>query len=201
MRAGARHQRRRAALRVPQPAQVANTAWWCHTWLHAPGSLTARLRHLGKVQVHVLTQGTRPLWPAEQSDLQCRHGHVREVILTVNDTPMVWARSTTSHLGLKGPWKSLRGLGNRALAELLFSHTQVRRGALRVHAWRKHSLGHARASRQWLRFCLAHAGTTGHTVVAPPPWHARASVFWHKGQPLRVMEAFNPVLACWGHPV
>jgi chorismate lyase len=174
----------------PLTPLVASKSWWQRTWLSAGGSLTARLRHLGKVQVHVQTQGARALWPSEQEALGCRSGHVREVILSVDGQPMVWARSATSRGGLKGPWKALQGLGNRALAELLFSHTQVRRGPLQVHAWGKHDPAHARAARQWQRFSRQ-----------PTPWHARASVFWHKGQPLRVMEAFNPVLARWHRPV
>lgn len=205
MRSGARHPRKPLHLRVPAPPLVPHTLWWRHAWLRAPGSLTARLRQLGHVQVHVLSQGTLPLWPAEQSDLRCCHGHVREVILTIDGQPVVWARSATSHQGLKGPWKALQGLGSRALAELLFSHTQVKRGALQTHAWRKHSREHARACRHWRRFCLAHDSdnATSHSPLTATtlPWPARASVFWHKGQPLRVMEAFNPMLARWSHPV
>ncbi len=198
MRSGARH----PAGQVPTPLPMlrqGSTAWWQHTWLRAGGSLTARLRRLGQVQVLVQSQGARKLWPVEQQALGCRSGHVREVILTLDDQPVVWARSATSHRGLKGPWKALQGLGNRALAELLFSHTQVRRGPLKAHAWQKHGPQHARANRQWQR-CLDRANSES-MASQPSPRPARASVFWHKGQPLRVMEAFNPALARWQRPV
>jgi chorismate lyase len=200
LRSGARPLRGYTALPGPLTPLVPSNAWWKRTWLRAGGSLTARLRHLGNVQVHVQTQGARALWPSEQEALGCRSGHVREVILSVDGLPVVWARSATSHGGLKGPWKALQGLGSRALAELLFSHTQVRRGPLVVHAWRKHGPAHARAARQWLRFCH-QPNNQAPQARRQTPWHARASVFWHKGQPLRVMEAFNPVLARWQRSV
>ncbi len=177
---------------VPRPSN-GTQAWWQHTWLSAGGSLTARLRQMGPVQVHVQYQGSQRLWPAERKALGVRSGHVREVILTVDGQAVVWARSVTTHRGLQGPWKALKGLGSRALAELLFSHAQVQRGPLHPHVWRRHSHSHARATRQWQHH---HAGT----AMAPIPIQARASVFWHKGQPLRVMEAFSPRLSTWRHP-
>jgi chorismate--pyruvate lyase len=152
------------------------------------------LRALGVVQVHVQYQGPQRLWPAEQQALRARSGHVREVILTLNGEAVVWARSVTTHRGLEGPWKALKGLGNRALAELLFSHAQVQRGPLHPHAWRRHGAEHTRAVRQWQQ----HHGASATTAL---PGYARASVFWHKGQPLRVMEAFSPRLTHWPKPV
>lgn len=148
-------------------------------WLRAPGSLTARLRALGKVELEVLSQGTRRLWPAERRAIGQRSGHVREITLSLNGQPVVWARSVTSQRALKGPWKAIRGLGSRPLAELLFSHAGVRRGPLVRHPWRPGGPEHGRARRHWPR--AQHA----------PRW-ARASVFRHHGQPLRVMEAFAP---------
>ena len=138
-------------------------------WLKAPGSLTARLRRHGHVTVQVIRQGTRRLNRAEQMALGQVSAHVREVLLRVDGEPMVWARSTTSHRALKGPWKALKGLGNRPLAELLFSHAQVSRGPLHLH---RNSAGKA------------------------PRW-GRASIFLHHGHPLRVMESFSPRIQCW----
>jgi chorismate--pyruvate lyase len=159
-------------------------------WLTAPGSLTARLRALGPVDVLVQHQGTRRLWPAERRALGgLTAGHVREVILRVEGQPMVWARSVTSCRSLRGPWKALKGLGSRPLAELLFSHARVQREPLAPHLWRRGGPEQGRARRQW-------QGLPGMRSAAPAitraPERARASVFWHHGQPLRVMEAFSP---------
>lgn len=138
-------------------------------WLKAPGSLTARLRQHGHVTVQVIRQGTCRLAPAEQKALGQVSAHVREVLLRVNGEAMVWARSATSLRALKGPWKALKGLGNRPLAELLFSHAQVRRGPLHLHQ-----------------------NCTGRS----PRW-GRASIFVHHGHPLRVMESFSPRIQRW----
>lgn len=170
-------------------ATPASRAWWDHHWLSASGSLTQRLRQLGEVKVCIQSQKSRRLWPSEQQALGVRSGHVREVILCVNGLAVVWARSATTHRGLKGAWRSLKGLGNRALAELLFSHQQVRRGPLKRHPWRAHGPEMSRAWRQWKQD--ARQGLQQGTVPTAAPRPARASVFWHKGEPLRVMEAFS----------
>jgi chorismate--pyruvate lyase len=158
-------------------------------WLKAPGSLTARLRALGAVRVEVMSQGTKRLWPAERRLLRQASGHVREVILCVDGQPLVWARSVTTPRALKGPWKALKGLGTRPLAELLFSHARVRRGQLARHDWRRTGPQQARARRDWQR--LATRPDSPGLGTAPPGW-ARQSVFWHHGAPLRVMESFAP---------
>jgi chorismate lyase len=188
-----------AKVALPPCPSGGNQAWWHHTWLSAGGSLTARLRQMGHVQVHVQFQGSQRLWPAEQQALRVSSGHVREVILTVDGQAVVWARSATTHTGLKGPWKALKGLGNRALAELLFSHAKVQRGPLHAHAWRRHSQAHARATKQWQHHHAHQAIPHASVALAQAPRKARASVFWHKGKPLRVMEAFSPRLSSCRH--
>ena len=181
--------------RSPRPASTRRaraTRWPQHPvdrqlqrWLKSPGSLTARLRALGRVEVTVMSQGTRRLWPQEQHLLRQSAGHVREVVLSLDGCPVVWARSVTTPRALKGPWKALKGLGSRPLAELLFSHARVRRGPLAQHDWRPCGPQHGRARRDW-----RHLGR--HQAMPPPPHWARQSVFWHHGLPLRVMESFSP---------
>lgn len=164
-----------------------------YRWLRAHGSLTARLKALGPVQVQVMAQGTRRLWPAERRALGQVAGHVREVILVLDGLPVVWARSVTSTRALKGPWRALKGLGSRPLAELLFSHATVRRGPLGLHAWRTGGNEHGRSRRDWHRLLASLPAPSGTVrgLAAPPRW-ARQSLFWHHGQPLRVLEAFSP---------
>lgn len=182
----------RAALRLarsrpPRPHwPVAPSDPALMAWLTAPGSLTARLMAHGVVKVQRCRQGTARFTTAERQALGVSSGHVREVVLSVAGQPAVWARSATRARGLKGPWKAVRGLGTRPLAELLFSHARVRRGPLTHHAWRRGSPEQRRACKD-----LAALGTRQR-----PRW-ARASVFSHQGQTLRVMEAFLPHVARW----
>jgi chorismate--pyruvate lyase len=153
-------------------------------WLEAPGSLTARLRRHGPVTVEVLRQGRFTLWPQERAALRARQGHVREVVLRVRGRAAVWARSSTPLRAVKGPWRAIKGLGTRPLAELLFEHHRVRRDPL--HAWplAQRSPQQCHLVRQW--HALQPAADD-----APPLW-ARHSVFWHHGQPLQVLESFSP---------
>ncbi len=159
-------------------------------WLSAPGSLTARLRLLGTVRVEVIDQGRRRLWPQERRALGCSVGHVREVVLRVDERPAVWARSSVPVRAVKGPWRAIRGLGTRPLAELLFTHRAVRRGPLQSLRFRSHGPADAHMARQWARLSedAAH-------LLAPHPVWARHSLFHHHGQPLQVLEAFAPWVA------
>ncbi|MBH1988331.1 MAG: chorismate lyase, partial [Burkholderiales bacterium] len=149
-------------------------------WLAAPGSLTARLRLHGAVSVVVLDQGTRKLWPQERQALGCSVGHVREVVLHIDGRAAVWARSTVSVRAVKGPWRAIRGLGTRPLAELLFSHHAVRRGPLCGLVLPSGGPAHRHLGRQWQQI-----------APTPPRW-ARHSLFHHHGQRLQVLEAFAP---------
>ena len=154
-------------------------------WLQADGSLTARLRQHGQVTVQVLAQSAMPLWREERLDLGVRCGYVREVVLLLDAVRVVWARSATQLHTIEGPWRAMRGLGTRPLAELLFAGRRVQRTPLRAHHLVKRSAMERHLRNQWLHLPQQ---TTGAEV---PQW-ARSSVFWHKGQPLRVMEAFAP---------
>ncbi len=128
-----------------------------------------------------MRQGHQRLWRQEQGAIASRSGHVREVVLTLNGHPAVWARSVTSPLGLKGPWRALKGLGARPLAELLFEHRGVARDPLWGQRLALRSPEHAHLLRSWRSVC-----------TAPAPAWVRRSVFWHKGQALQVMESFAP---------
>lgn len=164
-------------------------------WLAATGSLTARLRLTGAVRVEVIDQGRRQLWPQEMRALRCTVGHVREVVLRVDGRPAVWARSSVPAHAIKGPWKAIRGLGTRPLAELLFSHRTVRRGPLHSMRFRAHSRAQSHMSRQWSGLGdaaqLMEDGIKPLTPTSTPNW-ARHSLFFHHKHPLQVIEAFAP---------
>ena len=176
-RPNAAHARRAAGRRKAIPARL-------RQWLSAPGSLTARLRQHGQVQVQVISQGRRTLWPQEQAALRCKQGHVREVVLRIDGRPAVWARSSTPLTAVKGPWRAIKGLGTRPLAELLFEHSQVRRDPLIAQALPVQGPERRHLARQW-----AHLRPAADTQA--PIW-TRRSVFWHRGHPLQVLESFAP---------
>lgn len=177
---------RRAEAGARQPA-----APRLRQWLAAPGSLTARLRLHGAVSVVVVEQGTRALWPQERRALGCAVGHVREVVLHIDGRAAVWARSTVSVRAVKGPWRAIRGLGTRPLAELLFSHHAVRRGPLCGLVLPSGGPSHRHLSRQWRQIAPGDTRLPLLGADAAPRW-ARHSLFHHHGQRLQVLEAFAP---------
>ncbi len=154
-------------------------------WLQAEGSLTSRLRRHGRVEVQVQQQGAMALWAPEQADLQQLCGYVREVVLLLDGRPAVWARSATTLQAIKGPWRAMKGLGTRPLAELLFAARHVEREPLQALHLPKTGAMQRHLGQQWLQLPQQRAQT------GIPHW-ARSSVFWHNGHPLRVMEAFSP---------
>jgi len=160
-------------------------------WLRAPGSLSRRLARLGeRFEVQVLNQGVAPLRALERAALGLPPRGltvVREVILRVDDKPLVWARSALHQRSTTGPWRSLKGLGARPLAHLLYDDHRISRSELQPR--RLSRCGHTRrhAARQWQQ-------ATGEPASLQMLW-SRNSVFRRGGAKLRVMELFAPELA------
>ena len=169
--------------RAPAAPSQARHHGHTRAWLSASGSLTARLRRLGAVRVQVLRQGHQRLWAWESAALGGQtHGHVREVLLWVDGRAAVWARSCTSAVDARGPWRAIKGLGSRPLAEILFTDGDIQRGALDGERWPAHGRAWSHRRRAWLHV----------TVNQPAPVWARHSVFRRRGAPLLVTECFAP---------
>jgi chorismate lyase len=157
-------------------------------WLQACGSLTQHLRrHVGPVTVRRLSQGRGIARPDEASALGLaptsgRRVHVREVLLRCDEQTLVMARSVCESRHLSGPWRALKGLGSRPLAELLFHDREVRRLPLTSAYVPTHKrLGRAQ-SEQWTKatgMAWPHAGL----------WQRR-SIFVRRGAALLVAELF-----------
>jgi chorismate--pyruvate lyase len=118
-------------------------------------------------------------------------------VLRVDEQPAVWARSSVPVRAVKGPWRAIRGLGTRPLAELLFTHRAVRRGPLQALRLRAHGLAGTHMARQWagLHKVVMPSTPSAQNIglrPAPNPTWARHSLFHHHGQPLQVLEAFAP---------
>jgi chorismate lyase len=157
-------------------------------WLQAAGSLTQHLRrHAGPVTVRRLNQGRgrARLDEARALGLSGVHRpgvHVREVVLHCADQPLVMARSVCQRRHLSGPWRAIKGLGSRPLAELLFHDREVQRSPLETAYLASHRrLGKALAE-QWTQ-------ATGTAWPAAGMWQRR-SVFVRRGAALLVAELF-----------
>lgn len=165
-------------------------------WVGATGSLSARLAAAGqRFGVQVLSQGLQALYPDEASALgltRLKVGYVREVLLRVDEVAVVFARSVTAHPHSQGPWRSIRGLGTRPLADVLFKRTGIARLPLEFARLRPASGVQRHVVRAWQ---LA----TGE-AVAVKALPARRSVFRRRGAPLLVMEVFAAQHAPWRWP-
>jgi len=171
------------ARHTPQQRLPANPK--LRRWLSAPGSLSQRLRDTGqRFEVRLLSQGTRAALPGEAASVGARRVHAREVLLLVDDQPLVYARSVTAAINVTSAWRSLRALGSRPLAELLFSQRWVHRSPLQALRMAPHSV--------WLRHLQKHCAPHAPTLASRRVIWARYSVFIKGGRSLRVLEAFAP---------
>lgn len=166
-------------------------------WLDASGSLSARLAGAGQTfGVQVLRQGRQGLRPDEARALGLggtRPGYVREVVLRVDGAAVVFARSVTAHARSLGPWRSLRGLGNRPLADLLFKRALgIARTPLEFSRLRPASRAQRHVARAWQR--------AGDEALRPGALPARRSTFRRHGASLLVMEVFAAPQAPSGWP-
>lgn len=161
-------------------------------WLHDYGSLTQRIQQrCEKFSVLPVCNGLARI-PHDEAALLGIAPHqlayLREVFLLADGKPVVFAHSTTASKYLNGAWQAVRGLGNRSLGTLLFTHPLVRRQPLRFKALRaNHPLHVGRVlTRQ------RNAGLTPVPPIIPDTLWARRSLFTLHGAPLLVTEVFLP---------
>jgi chorismate--pyruvate lyase len=141
--------------------------------------------------VQVIDQGRRALTPDEAGALGARErtGYAREVILRVDGIPMVFARSVTTHTNSLGAWRSVRGLGSRPLADVLFKRKDISRQPLMFSQFKPCSPLHRNVSQAWL--CATDVSLARRSLSA------RRSVFLFHGAPLLVMEVFAAPESAW----
>ncbi len=155
-----------------------------HAWLTAPGSLSWRIQaRCAGFRVRRLRQERARPWADESERVGVpvgRHALVREVILANGETPLIFAHSVTAVAHLDGPWRSIKGLGARPLATMLYDDPRIRRRPLE---FRKINARHPFYRR-------AAALLPG----LPAELWARRSVFLLAGAPLLVMEVFLPAI-------
>jgi chorismate lyase len=151
-------------------------------WLAAPGSLTRRLcERFDGFTLRRLRQGAARPNRDEASSLGIdprRRALVREVLLMGEGKPLVFGHSVVALRHLRGPWRSLRGLGGRPLAEALYLDPRIRRGPL---LFRRLDARHPLYRR------------VGEELgELPPTLWARRSLFRRRGAALLVCEVFLP---------
>jgi chorismate--pyruvate lyase len=110
---------------------------------------------------------------------------IREVVLSGQGQPWVFARSVLPLSVLHGKLRFLRKLDNRPLGGLLFKNRAIRRGSIFVSQWPCAQLPETLQTFAPLSASHSYATTL---------W-ARYSIFHHESAGLMVSEVFLPALS------
>lgn len=162
-------------------------------WLKDHGSLTHRIQQrCQQFSVQPLRSGLARVAVDEAAVLGFANDRLafsREVFLFAEEQPVVFAHSACAEIDSRGAWQAIRGLGNRSLGTLLFTHPLVKR--LPLH-YRKLQVQHP-----WYRRACALSQRAKHEAEeqdqdVPDFLWARRSLFSLRGAPLLVTEVFLP---------
>jgi chorismate--pyruvate lyase len=167
-----------------QPNPLLNTQQ--KQWLARPGALTDGLRTLGALDLVVIDE--RAQQPSIDEALRLKLSPnkvawIREVVMSINGTPCIVARSLTDWQSSTGVWRGIRQLGTRPLADMLYNDARVQRSRFEYTRLRQ-TQGLAQAWSKSLDPALASA--------RPPALFARRSLFICQVKRLLVSECFLP---------
>jgi chorismate--pyruvate lyase len=110
---------------------------------------------------------------------------IREVVLSGQGQPWVFARSVLPLSVLHGKLRFLRKLDNRPLGGLLFKNRAIQRGSIFISQWSHAHLPETLQTSVSLSINYSRAATL---------W-ARYSIFHHEAAGLMVSEVFLPALS------
>ncbi len=155
-------------------------------WLMRAGALTTGLRALGSLKLRVINEFACGLSPDESRCLKLPAYSpvwVREVVMSIDGTDCVVARSLAPLLASHGVWQGMRRLRSRPLADILYNQRAIVRSAFEV-ARLNHGIPLYKTALSIQR--------SGARLGAHQTLLARRSVFWRYGSPLLVAECFLP---------
>ncbi len=170
--------------RLRPPASLSRTQ---QRWLMRAGALTTGLRALGALNLRVINEVSDGLSQDEASCLQLPTASpvwVREVVMSIDGTDCVVARSLTPLRASHGVWQGMRRLRSRPLADILYHERSIVRSAFQVARVNRSIPLHRTAINISKRSVSEREGSRN--------FFARRSVFWRNGYPLLVAECFLP---------
>jgi len=172
------------------------TSFWCDAvvpslsiqqkhWLLRPGALTDGLRRLGRLDLRVIREYSCGAPPDEAAGLHLSARTpvwVREIVMSVDGTDVVAARSLTPLAASHGVWQGIRRLRSRPLADMLYHDHSITRSPFAI----------ARLCAPLAFYAALRRHPDSETIAPHHKLLARRSVFWRYGQPLMVAECFLP---------
>ena len=155
-----------------------------YQWLAEYGSMTSCLTEAAgePLDVEVLSSNEQELSAEEKSFLALNNrnkAYVREVIMSIDDSPWLYGRTVVPHETLKGDGEQLKQLGTKPLGQLLFKNNVSSRLFIEVAVITKN---------HFLYPDLVSNIQQKHL------W-ARRSMFLFNDSPLMVQEVFMPACA------
>ena len=147
-------------------------------WLLSTGSLTERLQsHCRQFTVSVIGQGEAELLDDEKLQLNGREQEwiIREVILSGDDVPWVFARSVLPKSELDGSLSRFAKLGNKPLGQVIFNDIQFERLPIQI------------TQLEATNPLLKHL-----SIASDSPLFGRRSLFRYRQSRLLVAEIFLP---------
>lgn len=149
-------------------------------WLFAPGSLTVKLKALGRYSLDLIDQRESLASAQETSQLNVPAGSliwIREVLMRIDDRPCVTARSIAPTSALQDDWIALADYGAHPLGDILYHDATVARSPFECAI-------------------LAQGDPleviSGRFAKTDAPLRARRSRFLRNGSPLLISECFLP---------
>ncbi len=153
------------------------------SWLYEAGSITQRLKNYygPQVKVQVLNNQWQRPFISESQLFNTASSHymlTREVLLSVDDMPLVLARTLMPLATIRSAHRNLSHLGTRPLGEVIFSYPKLERLELQMSLV---------PVQQW-REIIRQQAQIHHAL-----WGRRTLYAIHK-HPLLVSEFFLPTL-------
>lgn len=151
-------------------------------WLTRSGALTAGLRQLGQVKIHILNESPSQMSEEDRIALYLSQSTViwvREIVMSIDELPCVWARSITPLAASQSVWRGIRHLNTRPLAEILYHDPRIYRGSFSITRIHPASVLYRKLHRYF-----PHQAQQAH--------YARRSIFHKNNMPLMVTECFLP---------
>lgn len=169
----------RQTIQAPRPECLPSNA--LSSWLNETGSLTKRLRsRFGEgLEVRIQFHSWKPAFIDESRILRLpdqRYQLIREVVLQVDQRPLVLARTVLPEATIRIAHRNLSHLGTRPLGEVIFSYPDLERRL------RQFSLAQ---QKDWSDAAVLEFG------IEVPLWGRRTIYAIHR-QPLLVSEFFFP---------
>jgi len=124
-------------------------------WLIDNGSLTYRLQQ-HYTNFSVKSVNLKYAKPLLDEAILLKHSPyqlalIREVLLTGNNQPVVFAHSVLPHTSLRGAWNKLGRLGNKPLGAALFANPKVKRTSLEFKKLSRYNPLFKRATEHLMR--------------------------------------------------